>query len=111
MTADEFWHKPPLLAKACREAYKLRVRHENETAWMQGAYIMNAVQAAISNTFGKKGGKKTKYLEKPFDLGLETQREKAIKAKQERDKIIASLSAWKMSWDLRQKSGEKQSQP
>lgn len=106
MTADEYWHQPPLLAKACREAYKLRVRHENEVSWMQGAYFMSAVQTALGNSFGKKGGKKQKYLEKPFDLGLETEWEKQARAKREREKIIANLTLWKQAWDLQNKSGE-----
>ena len=107
MSADEYWHGPPALVKSYHEANKLRVRHENELAWMQGAYFMNAVQVALGNSFNKKGSKKNKYMEKPFDLGLETDAEKRVKAQRERDKIIAKLTMWKQSWERRNKSGEK----
>lgn len=109
MSADEYWHGPPQLIRVYKEAYKLRVRHENEYAWLQGMYVHQGVAVALSNGFGKKGGKKVKYPEKPADLGLETEWEKQDKARKERDKIIANLSLWKHQWDRARgkKSGEK----
>ena len=108
MTADEFWNAPPLLARAYREAHKLQKRQENELAWLQGLYIYSAVGAVVSNALGKKTAKKAEYIKQPIDLGLETEEEKQIKAQRERDKIIASLSAWKKAWDKQHsKSGEK----
>ena len=107
MTADEFWYAPPLLAKSCREAYKLRQRQQNEFAWLQGLYIYSAVGTVVSNAISKRSAKKAEYLKKPIDLGLETEEEKQIKAQRERDKIIASLTAWKKAWDRQHsKSGE-----
>ncbi len=108
MTADEFWHGPPRLINVYRERYKLHLRQANELAWLQGAYIHTAVSVAIQNGFGKKGGKKAKYPKEPMDLGLETEFEKADKARREREKIIAGLTAWKKAWDTAHtKSGEK----
>lgn len=76
-------------------------------AWLQGMYIYSAVGAVVSNAIGGKG-KKAEYIKEPVDLGLETEAEKEAKAQREREKIIASLTAWKKSWDkARQKSGEK----
>lgn len=107
MTADEYWNASPFLAKAYREAHKLRQRQKNEYAWLQGLYFYNAVGAVVSNAIGKKGGKKAEYIKEPIDLGLETEQEKTIKAQREREKIIASLTAWKKSWDKAHKSGDK----
>lgn len=108
MTADEFWNASPLLAKAYREAHKLTQRQRNEFAWLQGLYICNAVGVAVGGTFGGKGKKKPEYMKEPVDLGLETEAEKRGKAERERQKIIASLTAWKKAWDKEKaKSGEK----
>jgi len=106
MTADEFWNASPFLAKAYLEAHKLRQRQRNEYAWLQGAYIHEAVGVIVSNAL-KKGGKKAEYPKEPADLGLETEAEKKVKAQREREKIIASLTAWKKAWDRQTKSGEK----
>lgn len=106
MSADEFWNGPPRLAGAYAEAYKLKMRHENDVAWLSGAYMFDAVQVALANGFGKKGAKKAKYPTEPFNLGLETEVEKEQKARREREKIIASLTAWKKAWDAQHKDGE-----
>ena len=61
-----------------------------------------AVAVALSNGFGKKGGKRAQYAKEPLDLGLETEAEKRVKAQKEREKIINSLTAWKKAWDKQQ---------
>lgn len=107
MTADEFWNASPFLAKAYREAYKLRKRQQNEYAWLQGAYVFKAVGAVVANALNSKGGKKPEYMKEPVDLGLETEAEKSERVQREREKIIANLTAWKKSWDkAHKKSGE-----
>lgn len=72
-------------------------------------YVRAALAEVISNALGGKG-KKPEYPKEPIDLGLETEQEKQDKAKREREKIIANLTAWKKMWDRRTKSGEKPSQ-
>ena len=106
MTSDEYWYASPFLAKAYREAHKLKQRQRNEYAWLQGLYIYSAVGTVVGNALGAKG-KKPEYAKEPIDLGLETEAEKKAKAEREREKIIASLTAWKKSWDrAHKKSGE-----
>ena len=107
MTADEFWYAPPFLARAYRDAHKLRLRQQNEYAWLQGAYMMSAFGTVIQNSFGKNSSRKAEYLKEPIDLGLETEEEKQAKIQREREKLIAMLTAWKKSWDAKSKSGEK----
>lgn len=111
MTADEFWNASPALAKAYREAHKLRQRQQNEFAWLQGLYVYSAIGTVIAGAFGKKGSKRPEYIKEPVDLGLETEAEKQDKIRREREKIVASLTAWKHAWDKQQKkSGETPSQ-
>ena len=108
MSADEYWYGPPALVLAYADAYKLKMRYDNQLSWLQGAYFHHAVMVALSNGFGKKGGKKEKYPSEPFDLGMDTEMEKEMKAQREREKLIARLTAWKAAWDAHKKSGEKQ---
>lgn len=106
MTADEYWYAPPRLAVAYRDAHKLRIRQQNEQAWLQGLYNLAAVREAL---LGGKG-RRSEYPKEPIDLGLETEQEKQDKAKREREKIIANLTEWKKMWDRQAKSGETSSQ-
>lgn len=104
MTSDEYWLGHPLLTEAYRTAYKLKIRHENELAWLYGAYVNNAVGVAIENTFGKKGGKRSRYMPEAIDLGLDTEMEKEAKIQKERDKLVEQLNAWKRAFDSRLKN-------
>ena len=105
MTADEFWYASPFLTKSYRDAHKLRLRMQNEQAWLQGMYVYSAVRAVVSGALGSRG-KDAAYIKSPVDLGLETDAEKADKKRREREKLIATLDAWKKAWDGK-KSGEK----
>lgn len=96
----------PLLVASYRAAYKLKVRHENELAWLCGAYVNDAVTVAINNKFGKKNGKRSQYMKEAMDLGLDTEIEKEVKVQKERDKLVDQLNAWKRAFDRRKKSGE-----
>ena len=107
MSADEYWNKPPHLVNVYRDAYKLKLRQDNEAAWLAGMYVNAAVSVSIQNAFGKKGSKKAKYPKEPANLGLDTEWEKAEKARREREKIIANLTLFKQMWDRHNKSGEK----
>ena len=107
MTADEYWNAAPALAAAYREANKLKLRQRHEFAWLQGLYIRSAIREVAAG-FGKSSGRKPTYEKKPIDLGLDTEVEKEDKVRREREKIIASLTAWKKAFDEKQKakSGE-----
>lgn len=68
--------------------------------------MYSAVGTVVSNAVGGKG-KKAEYIKEPVDLGLETEAEKEERARREREKIIANLTAWKKAWDKQHtKSGE-----
>lgn len=106
MSADEYWLGHPNLCIAYRDAQKLRMRYDNQVAWLQGMYNYQGVALAIGNSFGKKGAKKEQYPKEPASLGLETEQEKRFAAQREREKIIAFLNRFKASFDAANKSGE-----
>ena len=69
MPLKEFWEDEPNLFWAYRFSYYKKQLHnrdmENQKAWLQGAYIFEAVSVAINNAFSKS---KLSYSEKPYDL-------------------------------------------
>lgn len=80
MSVKEFWEDEPELFWAYRFSYisKMKMEQEkyNSQAWLQGAYIFEAVSVALSNAFSK--GQKIKYSEKPYELGNKSKKEEMI---------------------------------
>ena len=94
MTYEQFWYGDPWMVRAYAQAYLARRKIENENAWIQGAYIANAVTVAIANTFGKK---KNDYLKQPLELFPKTEAEEQAEIREERQKLIALLNGYKKS--------------
>ena len=91
MTANEFWNEDVDLAKAYREAYKIKRREDNFDLWLQGRYIYEALCCAspLFRSFGKGKIKAHEYAKRPYDLFEEDRKiteEEEEKAKQERIK-------------------------
>lgn len=98
MTTEEFWEKDPRLVVAFRRAHDLKREAENQKLWLQGFYIYDAFAVVLSNAFGKKGGKKHKYMEKPIDLFGKTDEEIRQEELRKQDAMIKSLTALQMNW-------------
>lgn len=101
MTPKEFWDEDVWLAVYYREAYREKLKRENELAWLQGLYNYNAFSVAIGNAFGSKH-KKYKYFEKPISL-YKTEAEIAEETKKD---VVNQLTAFKRAWDRWQKKQE-----
>ena len=104
MTYEQFWDADPYLVRHYRKAYKTRAEMRNQEMWLQGLYFFNAVSVAISN-MNMGGGKpnRNKYMEKPIDIFPPTEEELERRAEETRQRMIASLSALKSSWDSQHK--------
>ena len=72
MSVKEFWEEDPNLFWAYRFSYIDRIKFENEdknqTAWLQGAYIYEAVSIALNNAFSKQ---KLTYSKLPYGFKTE----------------------------------------
>lgn len=70
MTWEQFWYDDPLIAKAYREAYELKQKQENYSAWLQGAYIYDALCAVspVMRAFAKGGTRPAPYVKKPYGM-------------------------------------------
>ena len=97
MTNEEFWYEEPRLAKAYREAQKLRNDQINQQLWLQGLYNYDALSVVISNAFGGKGAKKLKYMTEPVELHPHKDTPEEI-----RQKLVKELDAWKEAFDATQ---------
>ena len=47
MTYEEFWEKESWLVKSYREAQKLKLKDVNYAAWLNGVYVLQALQTGI----------------------------------------------------------------
>lgn len=98
MTANEYWKCDNTLVIAYRKANYITMERKNHDAWLQGLYIYNAVATVAQNAFAKKGAKKHRYIEKPFDILPKTQEQINREAEKERQKVVDMLTAWSKRW-------------
>lgn len=94
MTYDQYWFGDPWLTKYYREAYELKVKHDDEGYWRQGMYVYEALceVSPILHPFSKST-KPLPYAERPYSA-IKTDEElsaKETKQKAENDKLIAQI--------------------
>lgn len=103
MSYKEFWEDDLTIPKSYLEAYKMKIKREQEInewrMWKQGVYVYEALcdVSPILHAFSKKGTKPLPYPSKPY--GLEenkekTEKEKEQEAENERLKAIINFNAW-----------------
>ena len=80
MTAHQYWHEDPALCRAYRKAEELRTRRMNREAWLQGAYIYEALcrVSPVLHAFAESGTTPMPYLDLPYPVTKAEQRERQI---------------------------------
>lgn len=94
MSYAEYWAGDPSLARAYRKAYKIKQEEINNTAWLQGLYIYDAVSTALHNALrgmGKNKPPAQTYAKKPYEFNKKdkTEAEKAKEVEIEQQKAAA----------------------
>jgi hypothetical protein len=94
MTYENYWAGDPSLARYYRKAYKIKQEEINNTAWLQGLYIYDAVSTALHNALRGMGKNKTppqNYAKKPYEFNKKekTEAEKAKEVEMEQQKAAA----------------------
>lgn len=102
MTMAEYWDASPRLVQYYREAHKYRVQMRNQELWLQGLYNYNAFGTVLANAFGKKGGTKHQYLDKPIELFGKTEEEEQAEALKTRNSVVNMLNRMKLAFDAKQ---------
>ena len=76
MSYELYWDGEPGAVRFYREADRIRQERANESAWLQGAYIYDAIGklAPILNGFVKKP-KAEPYPKQPYDIFPERKKE------------------------------------
>ena len=97
MTEAQFWDGDPQLAKFYNKAYKLKRKIENEQAWLEGLYNLDAFAVVLANAFSKRGSKQQKYLERPIDIYPLTEEEKQRRLEEENKRMTDALKAMQRS--------------
>ncbi len=84
MTYDEFWNGDVNMVRAYRKADEMKRRRQNETLWVQGLYVRDALVCTVGNMFSGKSGKQHEYPKEPYAI-TETE----IREREERDARLA----------------------
>lgn len=99
MSYEDFWYGPAFMTTFYKDAYKLRVRQQDENNWMLGMYVYEAILncSPVLHAFSKKGTKPLPYPEKPYltdQLIEKTEAEKEQEMENERLKFIVQMNNW-----------------
>lgn len=99
MSYEDFWYGPAFMTTFYKDAYKLRVRQQDENNWMLGMYVYEAILncSPVLHAFSKKGTKPLPYPEKPYltdRLVEKTEAEKEQEMENERLKFIVQMNNW-----------------
>lgn len=79
MSYDEFWNQDVSLARVYLKADEIKRRRQNETLWLQGLYVRDALLCSVVNMFSDKNAQKFDYPEEPYPIT-----ERQIKEQEER---------------------------
>lgn len=110
MAVKEFWNDEPELLWAYRKSYmdKMKINNElsNYNAWLQGAYIFEAVSKSLYNSFGRTENKPAlNYSNSPYDFS-KTREELEIEERLRMEEQI-KLRNQQIKEILNNKKGEK----
>lgn len=96
MTWEQFWLQDCSLVIAYRKAYKIRQEEANRAAWLQGIYILKALQAnpLVVYGFAKKETKPEPYPNKPIEFTAQKKTKQQIaddEAKKRADRLMKNM--------------------
>jgi hypothetical protein len=91
MTYEDYWRRDPCLVKYYRQAERIRTERVNYEAWLQGAYIYDALcfVSPILHAFAEKGTQPMEYLKKPYAIGKEKAEQERKAQEEERLNVAA----------------------
>lgn len=109
MSYEQFWNGSPYLVQTYLKAFRYKRELENEMAWLQGAYIFNAVAVCLQNVLRKKGQKRENYIDKPLDIFPLTKAEKKRREREDMLKMQRALEQMQSAQSARKKQSKAKS--
>ena len=92
MSSEEYWHGPPRLCRAYREAAETRRQMDYDAEWRLGIYVHRAVAAALEEAFSKSP--QLGYFEEPaFSVASEREAREEARARRDMERNKARLQA------------------
>lgn len=89
MTYSQYWDEDPMLAVSYRIAYQRKLDDQNYIAWLQGAYINQALTVNLSHMTSKNS--RAEYPREPYQIfDFRTEEEKLA---DERKKLMLWLDS------------------
>ena len=86
MTSEEYWHGPPRLCAAYREADRARRERLYVSEWRQGLYVQRAVESALDLMLRGSSGATVEYFEAPLVSAAGRSEEEAERREMERQR-------------------------
>ena len=93
MPYKDYWYGDPWMVRAYAQAYLVRRKVDNETAWIHGAYVYAAISAALTTALSKT---KKDYLNRPLDFFPKTEAEQEEEKRQKRRRLVEYLSSMRV---------------
>lgn len=100
MTYAEFWDGACEIAKAYRKAHEIKLREQNQYAWLQGAYVYQAVGALAPALKAFSKGRAQNYMDEPFAIDTPTEAP-VSKEKQSDVKAREWLEMWAINFNAK----------
>lgn len=104
MTYDDFWNGDNELPRYYRKAYEIRQREADHNAWLQGAYVYQAIGALAPALKAFAKGQVHPYLDHPFSQDmkpLDIDGPKKTKEEKSDEKALTWMEMWAISFNDR----------
>lgn len=94
---SDYWYGDSTMLQSYVQAEEYRKERDNESAWLQGMYVYEAVGclAPLLHAFAKNGTKPGKYPKKPYAV---TERQRIAEEHEEKIANQAGIQSRVMGW-------------
>ena len=72
---------------------EIEIEENNYNAWLQGIYVLSALNQSLSNSFGKKRNNKI-YPQNPIDLKSKDNDKKVLTKKDKEKLMVEDFNKW-----------------
>lgn len=101
MPQEEFWHGPPRLAGAYREAYAIRRDNEHLSEWRLGLYFRDALLNASPALAGLGRGMEHEYPERPYQMQSAGASDEEREGLERMERDMAAVTAFAVGFNRR----------
>lgn len=100
MTYEQFWDSDPWIARDYRLAHKIKLDEANQMAWLQGAYVYQAVGALAPALRAFSKGRVQEYMKEPIGF-VAPENEPVDKKKASDNKAKQWLEMWAVNFNAK----------